>query len=96
MDDIKSIKFIPWPSKVEEFEDEDEEELSHIMVQLLSALRWKKRVDLFRTILFLSHLSPHTVSNQTTYHYRHRYRSRDDSQQEACRLLLQARHGDPL
>ena len=41
-DDIKSIKLIQWPPRVEELE---EEELSPLLVQLLSALRGKE-VDL--------------------------------------------------
>ena len=94
MDDIKSIKFIPWPPRVKELEDE--EELSHLMVQLLSSLRGKNMVDLSPSKLFLSHLSHHTVSHQATHHYRHRHPSRDDSQQGVCRLLLQARHRDQL
>lgn len=43
-DDIKSIKLIRWPPRVEELEEE--EELSPLLVQLLSALRGKKEVDL--------------------------------------------------
>ena len=43
-DDIMSIKLVPWPLRVEELEEE--EELSRLTVQLLSALRGKNRVDL--------------------------------------------------
>ena len=57
-DDIKSIKLVPWPQRVEEIEEE--EELSPVTVQLLSALRGKKRIGLSQSLSSLS--SPSTPS----------------------------------
>ena len=59
-DDIKSIKLISWPPRVEELEKE--EEFSPLVVQLLSALRGKHT---------RSHLSHHTVRHKTAHHYCH-------------------------
>ena len=39
-EDVKTTKLIPWPPRVEELEGE--EELSPLIVQLLSALQGKK------------------------------------------------------
>jgi len=50
-DDIKSVKLVLWPPRVEDLEDV--EELLSLMVQVLSDLQGKKRVD----------LSPSTVSH---------------------------------
>ena len=62
-DDIMSIKLVPWPPRVEELEEE--EELSRLTLQLLSALRRKKRVDLSPPTLSLSlsPLSSHSTSS---------------------------------
>ena len=56
-DVIKSIKLVPWPPRVEELEEED---LSPLMVQLLSAFWGKKRVYLSHS---LSPLSSHSTSS---------------------------------
>ena len=51
--DIKSVKLVPWPSRVEELEEV--EELSPQMVQLLLyALRGKEGMDLSLSTLSLS------------------------------------------
>ena len=55
--DINSVKHVPWPSRVEELEEE--EELSPLMLQLLSALNRKKGVDLSPT----NSLSPRSLLN---------------------------------
>lgn len=39
-DDINSVKHVPWPPRVEELEDE--EELSPLLLQLLSTLHGKR------------------------------------------------------
>ena len=90
--DIKSVKLVPWPSRVEELEEV--EELTPQMVQLLYALRVKEGVDLSLSTLSLSH---HTVCHKGTHLYCHQYYhhpSWGDLQQGACRLLLQTKHGD--
>ena len=51
-DDIKSVQLVPCPPRVEELEEE--EELSTLTVQLLSALRGKKGVDLSPSTLSLT------------------------------------------
>lgn len=82
-DDIISVKLVPWPSRVEELEEE--EELSPLMVQLLSASRGKKGLDLPPSTLSLT--SHHTVRQKATHHHCHQYHHRsswDDSQQGAC------------
>ncbi len=60
-DDIKSIKLVAWPPRVEELDEE--EELSPLMVRLLSALRGKKETDLSPNTLSLTSLD---VRNQPT------------------------------
>ena len=59
-DDINSVKHVPWPPRVDELEEE--EELSPLMLQLLSALRGKKGVDLSPTTLSLTSLITQYVS----------------------------------
>ena len=49
--DIKSVKLVPWPSRVEELEEV--EELSPQMVQLLYALRGKEGANLSLSTLSL-------------------------------------------
>ena len=49
---IKSVKLVPWPSRVEELEEV--KELSPQMVQLLYALRGKEGMDLSTSTLSLS------------------------------------------
>ena len=61
-DDINSVKHVPWPPRVEELEEE--EELSPLMLQLLSALRGKKGVDLSTTTLSLTSLITQYVSKR--------------------------------
>ena len=83
-DDVKSIKVIPWSPTFEELEEE--EELSLLMVQLLSALQGN---TLGRSVSkhTLTHLSHHTVCHKATHYYRHKchcHPSWDDSQQGAC------------
>ena len=64
-DDIKSIKLMRWPPRVEELEEE--EELSPLLVQLLSALRGKKEVDLSPCTLSLTSLiTQYTIKQPTT------------------------------
>ena len=77
-DDINSVQLVPWPPRVEELEEE--EELSPLMVQLLSSLRGKKGVYLYPSRL--SHVHHHTVCYKATYHYHHqcyRHNSLDGS-----------------
>jgi hypothetical protein len=64
-DDVKSVKLIPWPPRVEELEEE--EEVSPLMVQLLSALRGKKGVDLSpRTHSLTSLITQYIMKRPTT------------------------------
>ena len=63
-DDIKSIKLISWPPRVEELEEE--EELSPLVVQFLFALRGKKGVDLSPSILALTSPITQYVTKQPT------------------------------
>ncbi|KAL8590504.1 hypothetical protein ACOMHN_010940 [Nucella lapillus] len=63
-EDIKSIKLITWPPRVEEFEEE--EELSPLVVQLLSALRGKKDLDLSPNTLSLASLVTQYATNRPT------------------------------
>ena len=63
-DDIKSIKRVPWPPRVEELEKE--EELSPLLVQLLSAFQGKKGVDLSPSTLSLASLITQYVTKQPT------------------------------
>ena len=63
-DDIKSIKHVPWPSRVEKLEKEVE--LSPLLVQLLSALQGKKGVDLSPSTLCLASLITEYVTKQPT------------------------------
>ena len=63
-DDINSVKHVPWPPRVEELEEE--EELSPLMLQLLSALRGKKGVDLSPTTLSFTSLITQYVSKRPT------------------------------
>ena len=63
-DDINSVKLAPWPPRVEELEEE--EELSPLMLQLLSALLGKKGVDLSLTALSLTSLDTQYVSKRLT------------------------------
>ena len=94
-DDIKSVKLIPWPPRVEELEEE--EEVSPLMVKLLSSL-WGKKVGGLSPST-LSNLPHHTVCHKATNHYCHQcnhHPSWDDPQQGACRFLLQAGQGDQL
>ena len=67
-DDINSVKLMSWPPRVEELE---KEELSPLVVQLLSALRGKKAVDLSPSTHCLSYLSHHLVCHKTAHHYCH-------------------------
>ncbi|KAL8575003.1 hypothetical protein ACOMHN_064534 [Nucella lapillus] len=63
-EDIKSIKLITWPPRVEELEEE--EELSPLVVQLLSALRGKKDLDLSPNTLSLASLVTQYATNRPT------------------------------
>ena len=64
-DEIKSIKLIRWPPRVEELEEE--EELSPLLMQLLSALRGKKEVDLSpRTHSLTSLITQYAIKQPTT------------------------------
>ena len=63
-DDIKSIKLISWPPRVEELERE--EKFSPLVVQLLSALRGKKGVDLSPSTLALTSLITQYITKQPT------------------------------
>lgn len=63
-DDIKSVKIIPWPPRVEELEEE--EELSPLVVQLLSALKGKKGVDLCPSTLALTSIITQYATMQPT------------------------------
>ena len=62
-DDIKAIKLVPWPPRVEELE---EEELSPLIVQLLSTLSGKKGVDLSPSALSLASLLTQYITNCPT------------------------------
>ena len=62
-DDINPVMHVPWPPRVDELE---EEELSTLMLQLLSALLGKKGVDLSPTALSLTSLTTQYVSKQPT------------------------------
>ena len=63
-DDIKSVKLIQWPQRVEELEEE--EELSPLIVKLLSALRSKKGGDLPPSTLSLTSLITQYATKQPT------------------------------
>ena len=63
-DDITSIKLVPWPPRVEELEEE--EELSPLLLQLLSALRGKKGVDLSPSTLSLTSLITQYITKRPT------------------------------
>lgn len=64
-EEVMSIKLVPWPPRVEELEEE--KELSPLIVQLLSALRGKKEVDLSPSTLSLTSLiTQHIVKQPTT------------------------------
>ncbi|KAL8608985.1 hypothetical protein ACOMHN_050452 [Nucella lapillus] len=63
-EDIKSIKLITWQPRVEELEEE--EELSPLVVQLLSALRGKKDLDLSPNTLSLASLVTQYATNRPT------------------------------
>ncbi len=56
-DDITSIKLVPWPPRVEELEEE--EELSPLLLQLLSALRG-------RSVSKLTSLITHYITKRPT------------------------------
>ncbi len=60
-DDIKSVKPVPWPPRVEELEEEEE-----LTAQLLSALRRKKGVDLSPSTLALTSLITQYVTKRPT------------------------------
>ena len=53
-EDIKQTKFVQWPPRVEQLEDK--ENLSPLLLMLLSALRVRKRVDLSPCTLALTSL----------------------------------------
>ncbi|CAB1416359.1 unnamed protein product [Pleuronectes platessa] len=65
-DDVKSIKLVPWPPRVEQLEEE--EEFSPLIVQLLSSLQGKKGVvDLSPSTLSLASLiTQYIVKRPTT------------------------------
>ena len=64
-EDIKQIKLVLWPPRVEELEEE--EELSPLILELLSALRGKKGVDLSPcTLTFTSLLMQYIMKQPTT------------------------------
>jgi len=63
-DDVKSIKLTPWPPRVEELEEE--EELSPLMVQLLSALHGKTVIDLSPSTLCLASLITQYITKRPT------------------------------
>ena len=63
-EDIKQIKLVPWPPRVEELEEE--ETLSPLVLKLLSALRGKKGVDLSPCTLTLTSLLMQYVMKQPT------------------------------
>ena len=63
-EDIKQIKLVPWPPRVEDLEEE--EKLSPLVLRLLSALRGKKGVDLSPCTLTLTSLLMQYVMKQPT------------------------------
>ncbi len=63
-EDIKQIKLVPWPPRVEELEEE--ENRSPLVLRLLSALRGKKGVDLSPCTLTLTSLLMQYVMKQLT------------------------------
>ena len=63
-DDVKSIKLISWPAQIEELEEE--EELSPLIMQLLSALHGKKGVDLSPSTLSLASFLTQYITQQPT------------------------------
>ncbi|KAL7406316.1 hypothetical protein ABVT39_017681 [Epinephelus coioides] len=63
-EDIKSIKLVPWPLRVQELEEE--EEFSPLMVQLLSALRGEKGVHLSPSTLAVTSLITQYVTKRPT------------------------------
>ena len=66
-DDIKSIKLISWPMRVEELEKE--EELSPLWCS--SYLLWGRKGDRSVSKHTCSHLAHRTVHHKTAYHYCH-------------------------
>ena len=91
-DDTTSIKHVPWPPRVEELD----EELSPLLLQLLSALRGKKGVDLSPSTLSLTSLIMQYITTRPTTTAINATITLHGmtQQQRACRLLLQAGHGD--
>ncbi|KAK1877064.1 U3 small nucleolar RNA-associated protein 10 [Dissostichus eleginoides] len=63
-DDVKSIKLVPWPPRVEELEEE--EELPPLVLQLLSALQGKHGVDLSPSTLSLTSLITQYIIKRPT------------------------------
>ena len=63
-EDIKQIKFVPWPPRVEALEEE--ENLSPHLLMLLSALRGKKSIDLSLCTVTLTSLLMQYVMKQPT------------------------------
>jgi hypothetical protein len=63
-DDVRSIKIVQWPPRVEELEEE--EEFSPLVVQLLSALHGKKGVDLSPSTLSLASLITQYITKRPT------------------------------
>ena len=63
-DDVKAIRVVPWPPRIEELEEE--EELSPLIVQLLSALQGKKGVDLSPSTLSLTSLITQYILKRPT------------------------------
>ena len=75
-EDIKQIKLVPWPPRVEELEEE--EKLSPLVLRLLSALRGRSFSMYSNT-----HFSSHAICHEATYNNFHQcqhHPSWDDSQ----------------
>ena len=93
---LRLSKKNPWPPKIEELEEE--EELSPLLVQLLSALRGKKEVEVSLKTCCLASLimqyitkRPTTTAINATITLHGITRSK-----ELADSLLQAGHGDQL
>ena len=62
--DVKSTKVLPWPPRIEELGEE--EELSPLMLQLLSALRGNNRKDVSASTISLSSLLTQYIIKRPT------------------------------
>ena len=62
--DVKSVKLVSWPLKIEELEEEDE--LSPIVVKLLSAFQGWKNADLSPSTLSLASVLTQYITTRPT------------------------------